>query len=85
MSMAPGVHKTHDYLCILASVRTNIDIDDDLLADAQEIAGTTTKRATVEYALRELVRRKGRRRITELIGSVDWQGALDESRQGRWS
>lgn len=55
-------------------MRTNIEIDDELLAEAQEIAGTTTKRATVQHALEELVRRKGRRSVLELSGSVDWEG-----------
>ena len=65
------------------SVRTNIDIDDDLLAEAQRIAGTKTKRATVEYALRELVRRKDRQAVLRLHGKVDWAGDLDESRRSR--
>jgi len=62
-------------------MRTNIDIDDDLLAEAQRIAGTTTKRATVEVALTELVARERRRRALGLRGTVDWTGDLDESRR----
>lgn len=64
-------------------VRTNIDIDDELLAEAQAVAGTTTKRATVDYALRELVRRRGRQAVLDLRGNVNWEGDLDESRRGR--
>jgi Arc/MetJ family transcription regulator len=64
-------------------MRTNIDIDDELLAEAQRIAGTPTKRATVDYALRELVRRKQRQSTLRLQGKVRWTGDLDESRQGR--
>lgn len=64
-------------------MRTNIDIDSDLLAEAQRIAGTTTKRATVDYALRELVRRKIRRSVLGLRGRVRWEGDLDQSRRGR--
>lgn len=67
----------------MSGVRTNIDIDDDLLAEAQEIADTRTKRATVDYALRELVRRKRRQAVLDLRGNVSWQGDLDESRRGR--
>jgi Arc/MetJ family transcription regulator len=63
-------------------MRTNIDIDDELLAEAKKIAGTTTKRATVEYALRELLRRKDRQRVRELMGAVAWEGDLDELRGG---
>jgi Arc/MetJ family transcription regulator len=66
-------------------MRTNIEIDEDLLAEAQEVAGTRTKRATVHYALEELVRRKAREAILELHGTVEWDGDLDESRQSRAS
>lgn len=67
-------------MCIFAGVRTNIDIDDELLAAAQRVVGTDTKRATVHYALEELVRRRSRRQILDLRGKVEWQGDLDESR-----
>jgi Arc/MetJ family transcription regulator len=64
-------------------VRTNIDIDDELLAEAQAVAGTRTKRETVQVALVELVRRRSRRAMLELRGQVRWEGDLDELRQGR--
>ncbi len=64
-------------------MRTNIEIDDALLSEAQELARTPTKKATVEYALRELVRRKERRRVLELRGNVEWEGDLDAIRRGR--
>lgn len=63
-------------------MRTNIEIDDDLLRRAQEIAGTATKRATVAHALAELVRSEERLRVVELRGTVEWDGDLDESRRG---
>lgn len=64
-------------------MRTNIDIDDDLLAEAQAVAGTRSKKATVELALKELVRRKQRLAVLGLRGKVDWQGDLDRSRSSR--
>jgi Arc/MetJ family transcription regulator len=64
-------------------VRTNIDIDDELLARAQAVAGTRGKKATVEFALRELVRRKERQKVLELRGKVAWEGDLDQSRAAR--
>ena len=70
-------------LCTLRVVRTNIDINDDLLAEAQAIAGTRTKRETVQFALEEVVRRRSRRAMLELRGRVSWDGNLDELRQGR--
>jgi Arc/MetJ family transcription regulator len=39
-------------------MRTNIDIDDDLMARAQKASGLATKKAAVEEGLRLLVRLK---------------------------
>ncbi|HKZ21353.1 MAG TPA: type II toxin-antitoxin system VapB family antitoxin [Acidimicrobiia bacterium] len=66
-------------------MRTNIEIDDALLAKAARVAGTTTKKATVEFALRELVRRRDRKAILRLKGKVAWEGDLESSRTGRAS
>ena len=64
-------------------MRTNIDIDDELLEKAMRLAGTKTKKATVEEALRIMVRRYGQRRALELRGTVEWVGDLDEMRRSR--
>jgi Arc/MetJ family transcription regulator len=68
----------------VVAVRTNIDIDDGLLAEAAKIAGTTTKKSTVEAALRELIRQHKVRRVLELRGSFDWEGDLQEMRRSRF-
>jgi Arc/MetJ family transcription regulator len=39
-----------------AMTKTLIDIDDDLLVRAQKVLGTTTKKDTVNAAMREVVR-----------------------------
>jgi Arc/MetJ family transcription regulator len=64
-------------------MRTNIDIDDELLAEAAKVLGTTTKKATVEAALERIVRRHRQRRILELEGKVEWVGDLAEMRRSR--
>ncbi len=64
-------------------MRTNIDIDDELLAEAQALAGTRTKKATVEFALAELIRRRRAKSMLQLRGAVDFDLDLDESRRGR--
>ncbi len=66
-------------------MRTNIDIDDDLLARAAGIAGTSTKKSTVETALREFIRRHEMKRVLELRGNFDWEGDLQETRRSRFS
>jgi Arc/MetJ family transcription regulator len=61
-------------------MRTNIDIDDELLSQAMTAAGLSTKRATVEEGLRLLVRVRGQAKaLTELKG-LGWEGDLDEMR-----
>jgi Arc/MetJ family transcription regulator len=64
-------------------VRTHIDIDDDVLREAQRLVGTKTKRDTVNLALRELVARHRQTGILQLRGKVHWEGDLAESRSGR--
>ena len=66
-------------------MRTNIEIDDALLAEAQELAGTRTKKATVEYALAELIRRRKAKGLLAYRGAVDLDLDLDTSRGGRTS
>ena len=64
-------------------MRTNIEIDDELLAQAMKATGLRTKRATVEEGLRLLVRvRKQAKALADLKG-LGWEGDLDEMRQGR--
>lgn len=64
-------------------MRTNIEIDDELLTKAMKAAGTTTKKATVEEALRQLVENhRGRQAIANLAG-LGWEGDLDAMRLGR--
>jgi Arc/MetJ family transcription regulator len=66
-------------------MRTNIDIDDDLMREAMRATGDSTKRAVVERGLRLLVQTEGQRGIRRLRGKVRWEGDLDRSRQGRAS
>jgi hypothetical protein len=47
---------------------TNIDIDDDLIAQAMKISGARTKREAVDRALRELVARSKRTRFSDMWG-----------------
>lgn len=64
-------------------MRTNIEIDDEVMREAQRLTGARTKRETVDLALRELVARQRRIGILDLRGRVRWEGDLDESRRGR--
>jgi len=64
-------------------MRTNIEIEDELIQKALSLSGLKTKRAAVEAALRLLIRVKEQEEILNLAGKVHWQGDLEESRQGR--
>lgn len=64
-------------------MRTNIEIDDEVLSEAQRLIGARTKRETVDMALRELVSRHRRIGVLQLRGRVRWEGDLDESRRER--
>ena len=68
---------------MLLCMRTNIEIDDEVLREAQRLVGTRTKRETVDLALRELVARHRRIGVLDLRGRVRWEGDLAESRRGR--
>jgi Arc/MetJ family transcription regulator len=64
-------------------MRTNIDIDDDLMRKAMRASGARTKRAAVERGLLLLVEIKGQSAIRRLRGKVKWSGDLDLSRRDR--
>jgi Arc/MetJ family transcription regulator len=64
-------------------MRTNIEIDDEVIAEAQRLIGAASKRETVDTALRELVARHRRLGLLDLRGKVRWEGDLSESRRGR--
>ena len=63
-------------------MRTNIDIDDKLLAEAMSETGLPTKKATVEEALRALIRLKRQRKAFEEMRGIGWEGNLEEMRLG---
>jgi Arc/MetJ family transcription regulator len=63
-------------------MRTSIEIDADLLDEAQALTGTRTRSETVDLALRELVARRRRTGVLDLRGRVHWDGHLNESRRG---
>ena len=64
-------------------MRTNIEIDDDLMRDAMRRSQATTKRAVVEEALRLLIQTRGQAGVRRLRGKVTWDGDLETSRRSR--
>ncbi|MGZ8408364.1 MAG: type II toxin-antitoxin system VapB family antitoxin [Hyphomicrobium sp.] len=64
-------------------MRTNIEIDDELIHNAMEISGLKTKKAAVEEGLRLLIKLKRQEEVKALFGQVRWEGNLEQSRRGR--
>jgi Arc/MetJ family transcription regulator len=61
-------------------MRTNIEIDENLMEEAMKASGFSTKKATVEEGLRLIVRLKKQERIKEYRGKLKWEGNLDKMR-----
>jgi len=61
-------------------MRTNIVIDDGLLADAFSVSEARTKKDLVHEALRELVRLRKRKDLTELAGKIQFYKGFDHKK-----
>jgi len=68
---------------VITMGRTNVVLDDRLVTECQKTTGIRTRKALIDYALHELLRRESQRKILELRGKVHWEGDLTSWRQGR--
>ncbi len=64
-------------------MRTNIVIDDKLMADALKLTGAKTKREAVELGLKALIRLNKQQAIKKFKGKLKWDGDLDSMRISR--
>jgi Arc/MetJ family transcription regulator len=64
-------------------VRTNIVIDEKLMADAIKATGARTKKEAVEIGLKTVVRLKKQERIRRFRGKLQWAGDLESMRTDR--
>lgn len=62
-------------------MRTTLDIPEALLEEARTAAGLTSKTDTIILALRELVRRRRLKELKHLLGRVQLDIDLAESRR----
>jgi Arc/MetJ family transcription regulator len=65
-------------------MKTNVEIDDELLEAARRVTGLQSEREVIDAALRHLVQLTAQERIRELRGKVVWEGNLEESRRSRF-
>jgi Arc/MetJ family transcription regulator len=63
-----------------AAMRTNIDIDDELMERAMKATGQTTKKGVVEEALRQTIQTADRRQALKELRGLGWAGDLEEMR-----
>jgi len=64
-------------------MRTNIVLDDKLIARAQKLTGIATKREVVHEALRLLILLNEQAAVRGLRGKLIWDGDLNEQRLSR--
>ena len=64
-------------------MRTNIEIDDALMAEAQKASGEPTKKRTVEEALKLMIKLRRQKEADSAFGKYRWRGNLGGSRTGR--
>jgi Arc/MetJ family transcription regulator len=64
-------------------MRTNIEIDDQLIQQAMRSTGARTKKTVVEAGLRLLLQTHAHTGIRKFRGKVQWYEDLNESREGR--
>ena len=64
-------------------MRTNIDLDDELLEEARRLSGLRTNKAVVDKALETFIRCVREREALAMFRKLEWVGDLAASRTGR--
>jgi Arc/MetJ family transcription regulator len=64
-------------------MRTNIEIDDELLAQVMKRSGAKTKREVVDASLRVALRLQKQGDTIRSLRGIGWEGDLEESRSSR--
>jgi Arc/MetJ family transcription regulator len=64
-------------------MKTSMEIDDALVADALKATGLTVQQEVVELALKTLIQMKQQEAIRALRGQLPWDGNLEAMRTSR--
>jgi Arc/MetJ family transcription regulator len=78
-----NIYNVYTYSILYAKVvamRTNIEIDDNLMADALKATGLNTKKEAVELGLKALIKLNKQASIRAFRGKLKWEGNLEEMR-----
>ena len=62
-------------------MRTNIELNDQLVKEAMLATNIKTKKHLVEYALKEVIKNGKRRNILKYYSKVEWEGDLNKMRE----
>jgi len=65
-------------------MRTEIEVDDELIDEALSLTGITTTQEVVDTALRMLVEQRRAQALLALEGKIAWEGDLSEMRRARY-
>jgi Arc/MetJ family transcription regulator len=65
------------------TMRTNVVLNDDLIAEAMKLPGINTKKRAIEEGLKLLVRLNRQAGIRSFRGKLKWTGDLDRTRTNR--
>jgi Arc/MetJ family transcription regulator len=66
-------------------MRTNIEIDDEVLAELMKELGIKTKREAVDFALRDTLRARRQLKALEAMRGSGWHGDEEEVRRNRYT
>ncbi|MBT9318034.1 type II toxin-antitoxin system VapB family antitoxin [Leptothoe spongobia] len=61
-------------------MKTSIEIDDALIADALQTTGLTATDQVIELALKMLIQLKRQEKIKAFRGKLPWEGDLNQMR-----
>ena len=62
---------------MIMCMRTNIDLDEELVAEATKLTGIKTKKELVHQALKMMIESKKRRSLLELAGKIEFDPDYD--------
>lgn len=64
--------------------RTNVLLDSTLLDEARHLTGLKTKKDVIDYALKELIQQRSKKRLLTIRHAGLWQGDLQALRENRY-
>ena len=65
-------------------MRTNIEIDDQVIAELMVELGARTKREAVDFALRDTLRARRQLKAIDRLRGTGWDGDLDDMRTSKY-